>query len=263
MADLYRYINTSNTRTITTTNYTIGPTEQVLSATTIPELDRLDGTLLDKYLNGAAREDPSQFNYYQPVLSPSKGDGIKLNIENPQYAWEDYLSSTTPYSGPEAHAPSFEEFLPGINKYRFKAGDRSYHEYHILHDYAPSTDMYIHVHWAHNSASVTGGSTTWEFTVTYAKGYSQQVFHTPKILTVTQDVVNTPLTHQIAETKLSVVGGSATQLNSSDIETDGIILVQTKLLNNTTGTNPFMMFCDIHYQSTGLGTKNKNFNFWT
>lgn len=264
MPDVYKYLNrTSNT--ITIGQYTIAPQQGVLSNSPIRELDRVDGTLVDVFVNQEPRspQNPAEFNYYQPIISNEKGDGIKLDIINPVFGWHDLLSPTTIYEGAASNKPTFNTLVGGIRKYQFVVNDESFHEFHIPHDYAPGTDMYIHVHWTHNSGSVTGGSTTWGFEHTYAKGYSQMTFGTTKTISVTQAAATAALTHHIAEVKLTVTSGSATQQNSDLIETDGLLLVRTYLQANTTGVNPFMMFCDLHYQSTNLATKNKNFNFWT
>jgi len=249
---------------ITVGNYTIAEKGIVASTSEIPELERVEGVLVDKYVNGNPnnRQERAEFNYYQPVLSQEKGDGIKLNVANPQYGWHDLLSPTTIYEGAASNKPAFNTLVGGIRKYQFNVGDESFHEFHIPHDYAPNTDVYIHVHWAHNNPGLTPGSVTWGFEHTYAKGYSQETFSTTKTLQVTQQAVIQPLTHQIAETKLSIAGGNTTQLDSTLIETDGLIMVRTYLISNATNTDPFMMFCDLHYQSTNLATKNKNFNFW-
>lgn len=261
--DIYRYINRTN-QLVTTTNYTIPIGGEYISYNyPVAELDRLDGTLVDKYKNMAPRQDPGEFNYYNPVVSSEKGDGLLLNIQDPKSGWHDLLSSTTVDRDNASKMPDFAIFTGSIKKYQFAINDESFHSYHLPHDYLPGSNIYIHVHWTHNSALVTGGSTTWNFEVSYAKGYNQSTFNTPVNLTVTQAVVNTPLTHQIAETQLSISGGSATQLDSDLLETDGLILVKTSLIGNTTGTAPFMLFCDIHYQSTGIPTKNKNYNFWS
>lgn len=261
MTDVYKYVNHSSTNTITTSNYNIGPKGEVVSYSVIPELDKLDGTLLSKYLNQEARQDPVEFNYYRPILSSEKGDGIRFNIDTPDFGWHDMLSPITIDLGSASNKPTFATFIGNIKKYQFKVGDESFHSYHVLHDYAPNTDMYIHTHWTHNTA-VSGGYVKWRFEATYSKGYNQDQFDTPVVIEVTQNASTTPYTHHIAETKLSSSEGAGGKLVSEDIETDGLILVKTSLVENTTGVDPFMMFCDIHYQSTGIPTKNKNFNFW-
>lgn len=260
--DIYRYVNRTN-HVITTTNYTIPIAGEYVSYNApVAELDRIDGTLVDKYKNLVPRQDPSEFNYYHPVISSEKGDGVLLNIDDPKAGWHDLLSATTVDRDNASKMPDFNAFVGSIKKYQFAVGDESFHNYHLPHDYLPGSDIYIHVHWAHTSVLVTGGSTTWNFEASYSKGYNQGQFNTPVNVQVTQDVVVTPLTHQIAEIKLSIPGGSASQLDSNLLETDGLILVRTSLVSNTIGVNPFMLFCDLHYQSTGIPTKNRNYNFW-
>lgn len=263
MTDVYKYVNRTNA-TLTVGVYVIEPYDSVTLEFADDFLDRVDGTLLDKYKNGEARQDPSEFNYYQPVLSSEKYDGIKLNIGDPQFGWHDLLSPTTPYTGPANESPTFTEFVTDIHAYQFKVGDKSYHQFHIPHDYAPGTDLYIHVHWLQTSGLVQPNSVvTWEFASTYAKGYQQQMFSQPKLLQVSQTANQTPLIHHISETKLTIAGGDTTHLDTNQIETDGLIVVRTKLHANGMPVNPFMLFCDVHYQSTGIPTKNKNYNFWT
>lgn len=261
--DIYKYVNRRPYQ-ITVGTIVIPPYGEYISYNqTVPELDRVDGVLVDKHFNAAFRQEPVEFNYYQPVISHEKGDGIKLNADNPQFGWHDLLSPITIDSGAATGKPTFSTLVGSIKKYQFKVGDHSFHQFHLPHDYLPGSDLYIHVHWTHNSAEVLGGQTTWSFEATYAKGYNQSQFNTPVTTTVTQQVVTTPLTHQIAETKLSTLGGTGGLLDSAAIETDGLVLVKTTLQASTLAVDPFMMYCDIHYQSTGRPTKNKNADFWT
>ena len=258
----YKYVNrTANT--IVIGNYTIPPFDGIVSPVTIPSLDHMDGVLVDKYIDGVPILDTIEYNYNHPVVSHAKGDGLLLNKDNPQSGWHDLLSATTVDRDNASSMPTFAVFRGAIKKYQFDVNDESFHNFHLPHDYLPGSPLYIHVHWTHNSGAVVGGHVDWTFEVTYAKGYSQQTFPITKSLTVRQNAVLTPYTHQIAETQLSIAGGSATQLDSNELETDGLILVRTSLTANTTGAAPFMMFCDLHYQSTNLPTLNRNFNFWS
>ena len=260
--DIYRYVNRTQ-KPVVVGGITIPVAGDYISYDQpVPALDRLDGSLVDKYLNGRERQDPSEFNYYHPVISHEKGDGIYLNIGDPRYGWHDMLSYITVDTGAATGKPTFTSLVGNIKKYQFKVGDECFHMFHVLHDYAPGTDWYIHAHWTQNQP-VTSGSVTWQFEASYAKGYSQAQFTSPaKVLTVTQIASTTPLTHQIAETQLTNPGGTGGLGNSNNLETDGIMMVRTTLLNNTTGVDPFLLFVDVHYQSTGIPTKNKNFNFW-
>lgn len=260
--NFHKYVNRTG-NTIVIGNYTIPPYDGIVSPVTIPDLDKMDGILVDKYVDGVAILDTIEYNYNHPVVSPAKGDGLLLDRHAPASGWHDLLSATTVDRDNASSMPTFAVLTGSIKKYQFDVGDETFHHFHMPHDYLPGSDMYIHVHWTHNSGALTGGSTTWQFEITYAKGYAQGQFNTPKIITVTQDVVTTPLTHQIAEIKFSIPNGDATHIDSNLLETDGLILVKASLISNSIGANPFMMFCDCHYQSTNIPTKNRNFNFWT
>jgi len=73
--------------------------------------------------------------------------------------------------------------------------------------------------------------------------------------------------HFITEVALSSVGGSASTLNTTNLEVDGIIKTSLKITSIPTITGgvsqfPFIDTIDIHYQSTGRGTKQKAPPFW-
>ena len=131
------------------------------------------------------------------------------------------------------------------------------------------SDIFIHVHWSHISEMVTGGSATWVFEVSYAKGHSQAAFTDTKLTSVVQDASQIKRQHMVAETNLSVPGGSGVQFDSNEIEVDGLFLCRIYLDSNDIVTSdsstvsPFVHFVDLHYQSTGLPTKNKAPDFWS
>lgn len=238
----------------------IPPSGQYITDTSNTVLDSYDGILLDKYINGVSILDTVEYNSRKVVVSSEKGAGLRLDTSNPQYGWQDLLSPTIIYAGAASNKPTFQTLIGGIKEYQFVLNDESFHEFHLPHDYAPGTNLYIHTHWTHNNASAVSGNLTWNFEVIYAKGYSQEAFSAPINIPVTQSV-EPYLTHMIAETQLSSLGGT---LDTARIETDGIMKVRLSLVGNTItpATNPFMMYCDIHYQSTGVPTKNRNFDFW-
>ena len=109
----------------------------------------------------------------------------------------------------------------------------------------------------------------WGFEVTYAKGHQQAAFAAPITTTVQQNANATVYYHHIAEVQLSATTPSGSQLDSDDLEVDGLILVRAYLsANNITVSAgsvpaPFLHMVDIHYQSTGIGTKQKAPNFYT
>jgi hypothetical protein len=203
-------------------------------------------------------------------LFPStQGVGIRLDHTDPQWGWHDMLSAMV-IDPNSANKPSFQPYIGGITEYSFSENDEILTRWHIPHDYAPGTDLFVHVHWSHDSGVLTGGDTTWSWEMTYAKGHDQAAFGATKVITVTQAPNITPYQHLIAETAMSVSGGSATQLDTSDIEVDGIVLCRFFLNSNDLTSSggglqpkPFVHFVDIHYQSTNLPTKNRAPSFWT
>lgn len=259
--NVYKYVNRGDSA-LSIGAINIPPKGSYTSYTVVDALDRLDGVLVDKYLNQVSRSDPKEFNYYRPVISNAKGDGIQLNGDNPKFGWHDALSFITIDLGAASNKPTFSTFIGTVKKYQFVVGDESYHNYHIPHDYLPGSDLYIHVHWATNATNVLNGTTTWNFEATYSKGYAQGTFNTPVNVQVVGVATETsPFTHYISEVLLSGVETPGL-LDTNLIEADGILLVRTSLINHTLDTNPFMLFCDMHYQSTGIPTINRNHPFW-
>lgn len=156
----------------------------------------------------------------------------------------------------------------GIYQKQFEEGKKWGVDFHLPHDYALGTDIFVHVHWSHNSAVVTGGSATWKFEASYSKGHNQEVFGNNKLVALVQDANTNAYFHQIAETAMSVSGGSSTNFDTDALEVDGNILSTLSLDSNDIETsnasvvNPFVHHIDIHYQSTGLATINRNPDFY-
>ena len=200
----------------------------------------------------------------------SAAGGIKVDTATPTWPWADLIGPVI-VDAAGANAPTLGAFIGGsVRRWAFSAGDKADCEFHIPHDYLPGSDMYIHVHWAHNGTTISGNFVG-TFVYTYAKGHNQAVFGAEKTVSVSYATVNIATTpryqHRIEETQLSINGGSATLLDSSLIEVDGVIGVnytQTTIPTITGGTpnEPFVFFIDIHYQSTGIGTKQRAPNFY-
>lgn len=261
--NIYKYVNRT-AQTLAVGSITILPYGEYLSTSTVAELDNLDGVLVDKYLNQVAVNTTADFNSNSPVISNSIDGGIRLDITNPTYGWHDLLSPTIIYSGAASNKPSFDTFRGNIRQYSFVVNDESFHHFHLPHDYKMGTDLYIHAHWTHAASDVTSGSVTWEFEATYSKGYDRANWPLPITLPVTQTAPTSAYRHMIAEIPLSSAGGVGGKLVTEDLETDGVVEVRLKLASNTINGTPriFMNYCDIHYQTTGVPTKNRNYNFW-
>jgi hypothetical protein len=199
------------------------------------------------------------------TLPKASGAGIKVDTASPTYGWKDLTSEVTVKGQASNTTPTWSVFRNGIYAYQFSVNDECWLQFHIPHDYLPGSDLFIHAHWSHASTGVTSGGVTWGFETTYAKGHGQAAFPATVIPTIYQAASTTQYQHMVAEVQLSAASPSANQIDSDDIEVDGVILVRCYLSANTMNgtTEPFMYFCDIHYQSTQLATKNKAPNFYT
>jgi len=203
------------------------------------------------------------------ILQGNSGSGVKIGYGSitPDYGWHDMVGNVTVrFAG--ATAPALAVYRGGIQQYQFAVNDECFNEFHILHDYAPGSHLYLHTHWSHIATTVTGGSVTWGFEVTYAKGHNQAAFAAPVTRTVVGNASTTQYQHIITETQISAASPDATQIDSDDIQVDGILLIRTYLsANNITVSgggvpDPFLHFTDIHYQSTAMPTKNKAPSFY-
>lgn len=201
------------------------------------------------------------------VYPKTAGVGIKLDTDNPVFGWHD-LNSPVWIDEEDPNKALLAAYVGNLKARQFTELSNGYCTFHLTHDYVPNTDLFIHVHWSHNSTLVTGGSVTWGIELSYAKGYDQAAFSTTKTVSILQNASITQYQHMIAEIACSTNGGSSTQLDTSIIETDGLILARVFLDSNDLtvssglAPDPFVHSVDIHYQSNGLPTRNRNYNFW-
>lgn len=210
-------------------------------------------------------EGTSEFHFHGAasiVLDNLAGKGIKVDTDTPDYGWHDMIGviDTRGFGGAE---PGFNIYNGSLRQHQFGVGDEVFNDFHVPHDYAPGTDLYLHIHWSHIEAALASGGVTWEFEVHYAKGHDQAPFIF-KTISVQQDANLTQFQHMIAEVQITNDGGDATHHDRNAVEIDGLFMVRTKLTGNTLSSGtPFGHFIDIHYQSTGVTSKNKAPNFYT
>lgn len=188
-----------------------------------------------------------------------------------ELVWKDLIGSVT-VRGTGPTSPALSAYRGGnIDQFAFSAGDEVMVEFHIPHDYAPGTDLYLHFHWSHNGATSITGDMTWQANVTYAKGFNQANFPaeiSTSVTYATTDLTTTPqYRHRVDEVQLSASAPTASQLDTDDIEVDGIILmrVSASAIPTIVGgspNEPFLHFVDIHYQAAYAGTANKAPNFY-
>ena len=201
------------------------------------------------------------------VIPKASKHGIKVDIVTPTFGWRD-LRAEIRTRGVGGSDPTDATYRGNIKAYAFSVNDEAWVEYHIPHDYVAGTDIHLHYHWSHNSAIVTGGSITIGANVIYAKGHDQAAFPAEITMTLSPDASLTQYQHLISEVQLSASSPSASQIDTDDLEPDGLILARVFLsANNITSggavPDPFIHEVDIHYQSTNIATKDKIPDFYT
>jgi len=202
------------------------------------------------------------------ILPKHNSDGILVDPSDPTYNWRDLEATEYPDPG-GADAPQFSTFMTNIRGNSYQAGDKMDMRFHLPHDWKFGSDLYLHHHWSHNGTGISGNAVidSW---ATFAKRGS--VFPAAKNQTMTYNTVNIATTpqriHRVDEIQLSIAGGSASLLDTDDIEVDGIILVTViftsiPTISGGSPNEPFLFRTDIHYQSTNIGTKAKAAPFYT
>lgn len=170
--------------------------------------------------------------------------------------WRDLTSELVSRSG--SSAPALALFRGNIYAYQFgpRSVDQLYSTFHIPHDYAPGTALYIHIHWGDPSATPTG-VVRWGFEYTFAKGHSQEAFPATTTVYVEQSAAG-PYKHMIAEISTGILNTAA--------EVDGLLLVRifrdAAHANDTCPASVFAFTCDVHYQADRMATLNRSPNFY-
>lgn len=215
---------------------------------------------------GAASEFTGDIAFLADVALPgTSGSGIQTSAQTtPAWGWRDITSDITVRGAAGGTTPSWNVFRDGIRLYQFTVNDECWHVFHMPHDWVPGTDIHIHAHWAHASASVTSGGVSWAFEATWARGFDQAAYGATVTATATQTASTTQYQHMVAEVQLTAASPSVNQIDTDLIETDGLFLVRTYLSANTmNGTpEPFLLTVDLHYQSTNMATPNKAPSFY-
>ena len=197
----------------------------------------------------------------------ASGFGLKVDTVVPTFPWRDLLGRVTSVNQ-GASKPTHTTYRDGIFEFEFAAGDEDYFQFHIPHDYAPGTDIYLHFHWSHIGTLVTGGTVTFEYEVTYAASHNQAAFPASVSGTIAGTASAVQYQQILTEVRISASAPSGSQIDSDDLEPDGLILMTAGVLaNNITVSgggvpDPFIHFIDIHYQSINIGTKDKAPDFY-
>ena len=201
------------------------------------------------------------------ILNKTSGKGIQVDVETPSFGWRDLLGDVFARNT-GGSKPSFTTYRDSLLDYQFGVGDEEYFKFHIPHDYVEGTDIFFHIHWSHTSADVTGGTVTFEYEISYAKGHNQAAFGASVGTTFNGTAATGAggqYRHIITEVQISAGTPDGNQIDSDDLEPDGVIIARLDLnANNMTGAtpDPFVHYVDIHYQSTNIGTKDKIPDFY-
>tara|TARA_Y100000310_G_scaffold303578_1_gene342051 strand:- start:88 stop:714 length:627 start_codon:yes stop_codon:yes gene_type:complete len=191
------------------------------------------------------------------VWPKASGSGIKVDLTTPTFPWHDILGTidiqTTGPNNPsylQVGATSFYDF-------QFDIGEKCQINFHLPHDYAEGTDVHFHAHWIADGTDTN--TVKWQFEYAYADGHGGGVFPLGSSTTVTAEeaAAGVAYTHMVTETTAQTISGC---------EPDGIIqCIITRITNGGTNNtdNIFLKEADVHYQSTGIGTKNKSPDFYS
>jgi len=206
------------------------------------------------------------------TLPKTSGKGIKVDTTTPTFPWSDILGYVLVLS-PGANDPTLTTFRGDIKAFAFSNAimNEAFLFFHIPHDYLPGSNLYLHAHWSQNVVDTGGaggipGNVKWSFDVSYAKGHNQAAFPASIATTITATASGTQYQHLLSEVQLSASSPSASQIDTDDIEPDGLILVRCYRnpadAADTLNQVPFLHYVDLHYQSIGIGTKQKSIPFY-
>ena len=201
------------------------------------------------------------------VFARESGNGIKINTVNPQFGWRDLLGKVT-QKNTGATKPTYAAYQGNLEQYQFAVTKAEQFDYHIPHDYVLGTDVHLHVHWSHTGTFVTGGSITFGYEISYARGFSRGAFSTPVTGTIVSSADTTQYEHVIGESQISAAEPNGSQIDTDLLEPDGIIMCRVEVTSNdltvSEGGVPviFIHEGDLHIQTTSIGTKERDADFY-
>jgi len=197
-----------------------------------------------------------------PSIPKTAGKGIQVDET---WSWRDLEGPIKPKAG-GAGSPTWTTWSGNIKEWAFVVNDIVDTKFHWPHDWVPGTDIYIHVHWSHNGTAISG-TFTMDHRHKWGKGHGQSAYDAEKTISTTVSVTNIAghpaLTTFITEVQLSAASPSASQIDTDNLEADGLLKISSILSAKPTitGGSLFVEYIDIHYQSSNVGTKNKAPNF--
>lgn len=194
-----------------------------------------------------------------PQINAAQVDVDSLYTFDGSPGWGDILGPFTGAKTTAATDPAWAVFRNGVYTYSFSQNTMNelWLQFHLPHDYVAGTVIYPHIHWS--TAGTNTGVVRWGFEYTAAKGYSQEAFPATTTAYVEQAATGTAYTHMIGEVSL------ADAIPTTHLEPDSIIMVRVfrdaAHANDTCTDAAFGFMCDLHYQKSGISTKNRNYPF--
>jgi hypothetical protein len=170
--------------------------------------------------------------------------------------WNDLLASLSAGKAVGVNAPTWSVFRDGISAYAFAPGTMNelWCSLHIGHDYVPGSMVYPHIHCAVTTANT--GVVRWGIEYTFARGYGVDSFPASTTVFIEQTIGGTPYSHMISE----AVEGSGIVL--SNCEPDMLFLMRVFRdaghVNDTFPDDAYGLFADLHYQSDGFLSNERN-----
>jgi hypothetical protein len=215
---------------------------------------------------------PSGSSVYGEIITADGAGSSQFG----QKVWKD-LKGVFIEDSSGATRPTKAAFYTLIDAFAFSVGDSAEYYFHIPHDYAVGTDLYIHTHWGHNGTAISG-NLIWNLSATMS-GRAGTIPYTPfsapiattinsNTISGTMNITNYPrYCHVVEEIQLSSSTPSASQLNTANVMVDGLIMVHVApsvipTITGGTPNEPYLFQVDIHYQADIEGTKNKDPNFY-
>lgn len=194
------------------------------------------------------------------VLGPDTTLKVHQRDGTTDYGWRDLVGNIV-VKGVGANDPTWAAIsgLGGMFAYQFSAtvNKEVWLTFHIDHDYAEGTPIYLHAHWLNDAASPNTGTVRWGFEWTAAKGHQQQAFPAPQTVYVTQNCSATRYMHHIAEVSV------ADAVPATNLEPDSLLLVRCfrDAVNDSCSDAVDLLTMDCHYQTDRWATKNKSPDF--
>ena len=182
-------------------------------------------------------------------------NGTKLT----EQVWKDMVASFNQGKTTGGTSPIWEDTGNGIYAWKFVPGNKLQVSFHVNHDYAQTTDGYLHTHWIHKLAIAAAGATTiWRLGWVRARGHSQGESLTAPLTYI--DITHTSLGTEIAGDHIISEADLADAFDL--LEPDTLVEVTVELLSTTLADKVYGKMCDIHYLADREGTPNKAPNFY-